>query len=134
MIYGEVKVWREDAWVEVAVAPEQFTRYVRHTPVRAMVMNEDFTCVGQDGRLQQGAAGDVLILDDGFLHIAKGESFGSQNRQVAEGRIDPSAELDQVRETLAAVMLDILVSDRSSDDEGLAYDLADGAMALMAVL
>lgn len=151
MVHGEIKVWRYDGkveqpsrdargeWTEVAVSPQQFSRHVRHTPVRAFAMNEAFIALDRDGHWQSGRSGDYVVLDDGFLRVETAGSFGPQHRQIAEERMNLRDEVGMARSVLSEVLRKTLVErgvvladDDTWDD--IADDLADAAMATVATL
>lgn len=152
LVHGEVKVWRFDGqverpsrdaqgeWQEVAVTPAQFSRYVRHTPLRVMPMNEDFIVLDRDGHWQTGRKGDYVVLDDGYLRIEPAKAFVDQHRQIPDERVDMALDngLSATRQHLAWVFSDVLEAEELPlDPEGyerLGLALADAAMATIATL
>lgn len=152
MIHGVVKVWRfrdgqverankedEGAWVEATVTPTQFSRHVRHTPVRAFAMNEAFIVLDRDGNWQSGRKGDYIVLDDGYLRIETEGSFAPQHHQIAEDRLDLSSNLTAVRSVLSEVLRKVAVEhgvtlDENDSWDALSDDLADAAMTTVATL
>lgn len=151
LVHGEIKVWRYDGqvekpgpgaqgnWQQVAASPENFSRFVRYTPLRAMAMNEDFIVLDRDGHWQTGRKGDYVVLDDGYLRVERASAFVDQHRQLPGSRTSATDDVEAVRRHLAWVLTDVLEGrefplDGPEDYERLAMDLADAAMVTVASL